>query len=288
VLGWAVAHWGWRAAFLLTGPLFTLLAIGSGVRLHARNEDLAAHEHDPADPDLASPTHADSTGHGGHGAAHRTLETLGNPKRLKPAIWIYFVMQPFAQMLVFAVNGDWFVEHLDMTTGGLSTATALLGVAELVGTLCVMGFADRLGPVRVGAAALIATAFPLVALTLVEPTIFWGVALLIVMDFCVELSFVSVLPVVTELNIKNRGKAVSQVFMLMMVARAVSSAVAGLIYTNVGFDTTLLLSAGVAVIGGLALVWAQLGRATPSSDPAPAAPAAPARPARPGTLAGPA
>lgn len=263
VLGWAVNQWGWRAAFVLTGPLFTLLAIGSGLRLQARNDALARADHDPAEPAIVSPPHADSTDHAG---AHRTLEALGNPKRLKPAIWIYFAMQPFAQMLVFAVNGDWFVEHLGMTTGGLSTATAVLGVSELIGTLFVMGFADRLGPLRVGATALLASAFPLVALTLVEPTIFWGVAMLVVMDFCVELSFVSVLPVVTELNIKNRGKAVSQAFMLMMVARAISSAIAGIVYTTAGFDTTLLISAAVAVIGGLALVWAQLGRDTSTPD----------------------
>ena len=253
VLGWSVNQWGWRAAFIVTGPLLSLVAIGSAARLRGSvglhvdpQHDVEPHVAPHSEPALVE-------------VQHRGLEALGNPARLKRAIWAFCILQPFGQMMVFAVNGDWFVEQLGMTTGGLATATAMLGVAELLGTFVVMGFADRLGPIRVATAALCIAVVPLVALAMTEPSLWWGVGLLLVMDFGVEIAFVSVLPVVSELDVANRGKAVGQVLVLVMVSRAVSSAVAGIVYTTVGFEAAVAAAAMATALGAAALAWAQLG-----------------------------
>lgn len=254
VLGWSVNQWGWRAAFVVTGPLLALVAIGSAARLRGA-ADLhidATHEVEPHVAPHGEPALVE--------APHRGLESFGNPSRMKRAIWAFCILQPFGQMMVFAVNGDWFVEQLGMTTGGLATATALLGVAELLGTLVVMAFADRLGPIRVATAALCVAVVPLVALALTEPSLWWGVGLLLVMDFGVEIAYVSVLPVVSELDVANRGKAVGQVLVLVMVSRAISSAVAGIVYTTVGFEAAVAAAAMATALGAAALAWAQFGR----------------------------
>lgn len=261
VIGFATDRFGWRSGFLITGPILALLAVGSGASL--RRSQQGAAEDEPVGAPAARPTGSTATSTGS-AATHHALEAIANPARLRRAIWAFFCLQPFSQMLVFAVNGDWFAGHLAMSNTQLSFATAALGVAELVGVAWVIAYADRLGPVRVGGVAIGLAAIPsliLIAMSnsAVGNSAVFGVAMLLLMDLAMEASFVATLPIVTELDVDNRGRSVAQAFVVMLVSRAVASAAGGAIYTRLGFNATLLTSATLCVAGCAALTWARRG-----------------------------
>lgn len=253
LVGFVVDRWGWRAGFWLIGPLFVALAVTSGLRLATGSHSPDEFAHTGSDE--AAPVAMDAT----PAVAH-----VGNPARFKVAMWAFFVLQSLGQMSVFAVNGDWFVEDLGMSNTGLSIATAVLGVAELAGVVWVMAFADRLGKARVARIALGVAALPSIVLILWSGNVAWGVAMIVIMDFAIEIAFVSALPLASELDPTNRGKAVGQVFVLMMGSRALASAVAGSIYANVGFDASLALSATACLTGFAAMDWARRGSEVPT------------------------
>lgn len=233
-LGWAINQWGWRAAFVVTGPLLALCAAVSGGRL--RESDWEGI--DEGDALLPTPP-----------------VTVANPRRrLKRAVWIFCFLQPFAQMVVFAVNGDWFTTELDLSTTGLATVVALLGVAELIGTIITVWVTDRFGSIRCGLWSMALAVPPLVAITFVGTNVVAAVALMVVMGVAIELAFVAVLPLVSELDVENRGKAVSHVFVLIMVARAIGAAVSGRIYTMGGFNASITVAA-MSCAGAAAALW---------------------------------
>ena len=84
-----------------------------------------------------------------------------------------------------------------------------------------------------------------------------AVTLLLVMDIGIEFEFVAVLPMVSELDVDNRGRGVSHVFVLIMVARAIASGLAGVIYTAGGFNASVVAAAVSCTIAAIALRWAQ-------------------------------
>lgn len=232
-IGLAVEHWGWKAAFVTTGPLLGLAAVASGARLR---------EPDWVDIDEEE-------------ALLPAAVTVSNPTRLKRAVWIFCFLQPFAQMVVFAVNGDWFVTELNLSTGRLGAVTALLGVAELIGTIITVWVTDRFGSVRCGMWGMAIAVPPLLGIMVVGTNVVGAVGLMLVMDVAIELAFVAVLPLVSELDVNNRGKAVSHVFVLIMVARAIGSAVSGRIYETGGFNASIAVAATACAGATIALWW---------------------------------
>ena len=98
-----------------------------------------------------------------------------------------------------------------MLTAALTAGAVLL----LVGVAWVIAYADRLGPVRVGGVAIGLAAIPsliLIAMSnsAVGNSAVFGVAMLLLMDLAMEASFVATLPIVTELDVDNRGRSVAQ------------------------------------------------------------------------------
>ncbi|MFN8053143.1 MAG: MFS transporter [Acidimicrobiales bacterium] len=234
-LGWAVDRWGWQAAFVVTGPLLTLAAVGSGAGLRD-------HVHPVVDEDAAA-------------AHHVTIDA--RPDRVTTAVWVFCFMQPMAQMLIFAVYATWFRNEVGLDTARISVITALLGVAELVGTVVTVWSTDRFGPIRCGMWGMALTIAPMLGVVAVGPSEVPAAALLIAMAIAIEFAFVSVLPVVSELDVTSRGKAVARVFVLIMVSRALGSAIAGTVYDLGGFDAALVAAATAAAAASGALWWAR-------------------------------
>lgn len=234
-LGWAVDRWGWQAAFVVTGPLLALLAMGSGARLRD-------HAHTDDEPDVV---------------AHHDVTIDARPDRVTTAVWVFCFMQPMAQMLIFAVYATWFRNELHLSNSKISVITALLGVAELVGTVVTVLTTDRLGPIRCGMWGMALTIAPMLGVVVVGSSAAPAAALLIAMAMAIEFAFVSVLPVVSELDVANRGKAVARVFVLIMVSRALGSAIAGTVYDLGGFDAALVAAAVAAGAASGALWWSR-------------------------------
>ncbi|MBX7068934.1 MAG: MFS transporter [Microthrixaceae bacterium] len=242
-LGWAVDRWGWQAAFVITGPALVLAAALSGGRLR----------------DPRSPTGGNPTGLGDSPPAVHHVRVDARPDRVTAAVWVFAFAQPFAQMLIFAVYATWFRNEIGLSNGRISLITALLGVAELVGTVITVLSTDRLGPIRCGMWGMGLTIPPILGVVAVGESTVAAAALLIVMAVAIEFAFVSVLPVVSELDVTNRGKAVARVFVLIMVSRAVGSAASGTVYDLGGFNATLATAALAAAVASGALWWSRRG-----------------------------
>lgn len=238
LLGWGISRWGWEVAFYATGPLLALTAVVAGRRLPETPGSERSGDEEPRQ----------AVSHVARGA---------DLMRLRRAVWAFCVLQPGAQMLIFAVNGDWFSTELGMSTTTLGVVTALLGVAELGGTGLAIALTDRFGSLRCGMWGILLTAPPLLGIIAVGDNVVAAVALMLAMCIGVEFAFVTVLPMVPELDVERRGRAVGHVFVMMMVARAISSWTAGVIYDLGGFTMSILVASGCCVAGGAVLWWAR-------------------------------
>jgi predicted MFS family arabinose efflux permease len=148
-----------------------------------------------------------------------------------------------------------------MSLSGLGLNTALLGVGELTGTLASAWGADRFGK-RSCAIAGIALLVPgCAALSLVGHGAAAGVGLLVAIAVGFELSWVSALPLLTEIAPQERAATLGAFFAASTVSRAVSSAVSGWLYTWGGITAIGFTAAGVAA---LILVTLVLGVSEPS------------------------
>lgn len=242
LVGWVIDRWGWRAAFYVTGPLLAATAIAAGRGL----PDTPASAPESSRFGDVEPRHAVFP-----------VAKAADLVRLRRAVWAFVVLQPGAQMLIFAVNGDWFSTELGMSTTTLGVVTALLGVAELSGTGLAIVLTDRFGSLRCGMWGILLTAPPLLGILAVGDNVVAAVALMLAMCVGVEFAFVTVLPMVPELDVERRGRAVGQVFVMMMVARAVSSWTAGVIYDVGGFGASIVVASAACVAGGAVLWWAR-------------------------------
>lgn len=257
LLAFVIDRLGWRAAFVVTGPALAATALLSARQLQrtkapllqvAPVADLPADTDNDTDNDTAV-----------------VSSTTGSRSRLRTGVWVFCFLQPLAQMLIFAVNGDWFAQSLNLSTWALGIATLTLGAAELVGTILTVWLTDRVGPLRCGMWGMALAIPPLAAIALVADNAIAAIGLMFLMDVAIEFAFVAVLPIVSELDVDNRGKALSHVFVLIMVARAIGSAVAGIIYTAGGFNASIL-AACLACLGATgAMAWSRVGSSAASS-----------------------
>jgi predicted MFS family arabinose efflux permease len=219
------SRWGWRGLFVFSGGLLCLTAAAMTLWVA---ED------------------------GAHGLRHHRRPRL---TRANAGMFAYAFCQPFAQMFVFAVVGDWFVDGLGMTNVALGAATVLIGVGEVVGTGTTAVITDRIGKRRAALIGMAIAAPATVGLGLVGRAPWLGVGMVVILAAGIEFSFVSALPILSELDPEARGASIGLATAVITVSRAASSAVAGVTYTWGGITATGLvggLSAAGAIAGLLA------------------------------------
>lgn len=221
--GAAGSLWGWRAMFLLCGGALGVAAASLRWVL-------------PADRSETPPS--------------RSRGRSATPLR---GVYAYVALQPFAQMFVFAVYGDWFRTDLDMSDAGLAATSMLIGVGELVGTALSALFADRTGKRRSAMAGILLAAPLAGCLGLVGGHRSAGVTLIVVMAVGMEFSFVSALPLVTELDPTARGSAIGRATAIITIARALSSALAGRTYVQAGIGATGVIGAALCLAAAASL-----------------------------------
>jgi len=223
VCAWLEGHWGWQAMFIFSGGF--LMVSGLATRFVV-----------PADQP-------------------EQVEKGRRPRLSGPLVgmYAYVALQPFAQMFVFAVYGDWFVKHLHMSNARLGLSTLLIGIGEGVGTVLTALVADRLGPRRSAIAGMLLAAPLALLLGAVGGHVWFGVALLVVMSAGVEFSFVSALPIITELDPGARAAAIGLATVVITVARAASSAISGYVYVHAGIAVTGIVGAVAFGLAAFAL-----------------------------------
>lgn len=240
MLALAVGRWGWRAPFLIVAPFLVGLTAW-GARVARPPSDAAPVDHQRADAPAAD-DHA--------------------PRRPLPrwSIWIYCFLQPFAVMIVFAVNGDWLATSLHLSESALGVAAIAMGIAEVAGTTLTMVAADRTGPARMSTWAMAACVPPLAILVSGPTNAVVAVGLFVILDLAIECSFVAVLPLVSELDPDNRARAISHAFVIITGSRAIGSVAAGWIYGAGGFAAISVVAAVVAAAATAALIAGRASR----------------------------
>ena len=223
---WSIDVWGWRAPFVGTGALLLVFAAAQWLLLPRDRPE-------PWDDSPRAKVHID-----------RSLR----------GVMAYSLLQPFAQMMVFAVVGDWFVESLHMSFASLGFNIAVIGLAELAGSGSSALLSDRIGKRHLAMWGLGIATPMVVVLGLVGDHVVAAVVVLILMDAGLEGSFVSVLPLVTELDPNSRAAAIGFATVLITISRAVASVLAGVVYVHVGF-TAVCMIAGVALGGAFIGLW---------------------------------
>jgi predicted MFS family arabinose efflux permease len=223
VLGWIDDSWGWAAMFVASGGLLLTAAVGM----------LLVVPRDRPEP--------------GHVAIRPRVTRQTLP------MYAYVVLQPFAQMFVFAVYGDWFRTGLGMSNAALASFSVLIGFGELVGTGLTAVVTDRVGKRRAAIAGMLVAAPFAALLGVVGRTTWLGVTFIVAMALGTEFSFVSALPIIAELDVEARAAAIGLATAIITIARATSSALSGVTYVHLGIGATGAVSGAVCLLAAVAL-----------------------------------
>jgi len=220
---WLTNDFGWQAPYIILGGAIALSSVA--LRIVAPRDEIIAVED------------------------RRTGRW--HPPRSSWGLFAYAFLQPFAQMMVFAVAGDWFVTAFGLSLSGLGTGALLIGVGEIVGTLATVWAADHFGKKPSTIAGLVPVIPALLVLAWVGDNQILGVGLIVVGAIGFEFSFVSALPLFTEIDPSARASAVSATFAMATLSRAISSALAGVIYVWGGIAANGAVAAFCLILGAV-------------------------------------
>jgi predicted MFS family arabinose efflux permease len=222
---WLTDRWNWQLPYIVVG--LAILASAGWLRWAV-----------PADqPHSVAPRH------------------LGwrPPRRALPLL-VFAAAQPAAQMMLFAVSGAWFEQHLGFRVNELGVVAILIGLGELIGTGTPALIGDRLGGRRLGILGA-GLAIPLAGcLALVGGRSVFGVAVVVLTAIGLEITFVAALPLISEVDLTNRASMLAVAIGLGTATRALTSAVAGWVYESFGIAMTGAATAGLLVIALAGLI----------------------------------
>lgn len=175
VVGFFISRWGWLSPF----PLLLILSVVLGfVILRLVPKDL------PSPPGLNS--------------LFRYFEAVfSSPPAI--AILVISLLTAFASEVISLVFGVWLEESFGLQIIALGGAAAMIGFAELSGESLVVMLTDRLGKVRAVTIGLIGSALTGFLLPISGTTLTGALVSLFLFYLCFEFTFVSFVPVMTEI-----------------------------------------------------------------------------------------
>ena len=157
--------------------------------------------------------------------------------------------------LVFVVQGAWAKSSLGATEGQLGQVFALLGLAELGGSLSSTLLVDRVGKKRAVLAGYTLTATCAALLPLSDGSWLLFLALIFLFDLCYEFAIVSSFPLASGVAPAARGTVMALGVLMTGMGRATGSQLAEPIWHGLGIGATGLLSAA-ATLFGVGVCWA--------------------------------
>jgi predicted MFS family arabinose efflux permease len=113
---------------------------------------------------------------------------------------------------------------------------------------------DRIGKRRAAIGGILLAAPMAASLGTVGHRAWLGVTLIVVMAVGTEFSFVSALPIIAELDPDARAASIGAATVLITIARAVASALAGVVYVHLGMGAAGLVGA-LACVGAAVALW---------------------------------
>ena len=219
ILALLIRWFGWR------GP-YTALAIGSALAALA----------------VAMLVAPGISGHDG---------PTGGAQRLPRSAWPPMLAAAFtaaAGLGLFVVSGAWLDDAHDMSTGGLGIVAGCFGVVELVSSMSVATFGDRVGSRRSVLVGLAVLGLGIAVLLLSGPSRGLAIAGLLIYLGGFEFAFVSALTMVTEAAPLARGRAIGISNAVGTVARAGAVIASGQLYEAFGMTGSLALTGSAALV----------------------------------------
>jgi predicted MFS family arabinose efflux permease len=153
--------------------------------------------------------------------------------------------------LIFVIQGAWATTSFGANEGQLGQVFALMGVAELAGSLGSTVLVDRVGKKRAVLLGYTLTALAMLALPLSEGRWLAFVALFFLFDLCFEFSIVSAFPLASGVAPAVRGTVMALSVMMTGLGRAVGSQIAEPLWSGYGIWVTGSISAAVTLAGVL-------------------------------------
>ncbi len=157
--------------------------------------------------------------------------------------------------MIFVVQGAWAKASFNAGEGQLGLVFALMGIAELAGSLGSTVLVDRVGKKRAVLSGYALTALAMLALPLSNGAWPAFVALFFVFDLCFEFSIVSAFPLASGVAPAVRGTVMALSVMMAGLGRAVGSQIAEPLWSSAGIWANSL-AGGAMTIAGVLLCFA--------------------------------
>ncbi|NMC14394.1 MAG: MFS transporter [Chloroflexi bacterium] len=133
--------------------------------------------------------------------------------------------------VVNTVFGVWMEDAFGLKITALGLASAVIGISELSGELCVVSFTDRLGKARAISIGLVLSSLSAILLPVLARNT-WGALLgLFLFYISFEFTLVSVIPMMTEIMPNSRATMTSFSAASHSLGRAMGAPIATLIYS---------------------------------------------------------
>ncbi len=170
--------------------------------------------------------------------------------------WLVMIgsaLTAMAGLSVFVVSGSWLDDEFDVTTGGIGLVAMVFGATELVASLGVASFADRLGKLRSTVAGLVVLVVGL-SIMLTADDLWLGIGGIVVFLLGFEYAFVASLSLVSEAMPGARGSTIAISNGVGTIARAVAAVGSGWLFSRHGIAGTAALSASAAIAAAACFV----------------------------------
>jgi len=153
--------------------------------------------------------------------------------------------------MIFVVQGAWAKSSFGAGEGQLGQVFALMGIAELAGSLGSTFLVDRVGKKRAVLSGYALTALAMLALPLSDGIWPAFVALFVVFDLCFEFSIVSAFPLASGVAPAVRGTVMALSVMMTGLGRAVGSQIAEPLWSSAGIWANSLAGGALTIAGVL-------------------------------------
>lgn len=224
--GWLIGRAGWAAPFWVIAVL-AAVALGLQARI--------------LDPDVPVATKG------------RITERWDAPA---VALLVVAALFSASAEVVFVVYGAWLEAGFALSLAALGGTAVIVGLSELGGEATTLAITDRIGKKRAVGIGLVVSAAGFGSIGLLDGSLVWGMAALLVGVAGFEFTVVSTIPLATEVMPRGRSRYLSWMVVAMSIGRAVGAAAGAPLFGSGGMGANGLAAAvaNLAAVG-IVLAW---------------------------------
>lgn len=178
-----------------------------------------------------------------------------------PSLW-FLLLFPFLTLggndLFFVTQSTWLKDVMGANESMLGNLFVLIGIAELTGSLAVVGFSDRLGKRRSVLASFTITSLCLVLMPILDSSIVATIVILFIFYFMIEYAIVATFPLLSEALPQARGTMMALVSATIGFGRIFSSLSSEWLYDTGQMTLVTAVAASASMLGLLAMARSRL------------------------------